>query len=460
MAGLYEDDMVDLTGREKEYAQHKYIAHKGWKTRLCLAVTRSCNLLHASYHYDTVVLLKKDVARLNHHITQLRLISEWLEDEGYDLEHQCADDMLKTYTETDKVLAAAAEVLHAAKAPVPVVQLPQQAQAGEVGAEISMKIASSIKPEKLRGTDNPQSFRFWKKKMKSYFETGRIERLSLDAQHAVVRALIDVELEEVIGDKLDPTVPVFAPADNEEAVCVMSLLQDYVMLKHPLFVRRRAFLTHKMKAGQTVAAWRTQHRQIGNEADLERLTTEELYCLTYVNALGNVPDLGDKILDCQEPTLAKYDALIEAYIHKQGVRTGLGESQASTTASAAAVRERRPRESKEERERKRECYERKICYVCGVTGHMAKTCRTDRKCKCSKCNTVGHKEKACVRPSSNNSSSKARSVEGASRQAEQSGENLQQLSQQAAQLALEYEEEEPSRLNAVYGSAPTPPMLL
>ena len=279
MAGLYEDDMVDLTGREKEYAQRKYIAHKGWKTRLCLAVTRSCNLLHASYHYDTVVLLKKDVARLNHHITQLRLISEWLEDEGYDLEHQCADDMLKTYTETDKVLAAAAEVLHAAKAPVPVVQLPQQAQAGEVGAEISMKIASSIKPEKLRGTDNPQSFRFWKKKMKSYFETGRIERLSLDAQHAVVRALIDVELEEVIGDKLDPTVPVFAPADNEEAVCVMSLLQDYIMLKHPLFVRRRAFLTHKMKAGQTVAAWRTQHRQIGNEADLERLTT----CLLYTS---------------------------------------------------------------------------------------------------------------------------------------------------------------------------------
>ena len=212
-----------------------------------------------------------------------------------------------------------------------------------------------------------------------------------------------------------------------------------------------------MKAGQTVAAWRTQHRQIGNEADLERLTTEELYCLTYVNALGNVPDLGDKILDCQEPTLAKYDALIEAYIHKQGVRTG----PASTTASDAAVPERRPRESKEEKERKRECYERKICYVCGVTGHMAKTCRTDRKCKCSKCNTVGHKEKACVRPSSNNSSSsKARSVEGASRQTEQSGENLQQLSQQAAQLALEYEEEEPSRLNAVYGSAPTPPMLL
>ena len=66
--------------------------------------------------------------------------------------------------------------------------------------------------------------------MKSYFETGRIERLSLDAQHAVVRALIDVELEEVIGDKLDPTVTVFAPADNEEAVCVMSLLQDYICL--------------------------------------------------------------------------------------------------------------------------------------------------------------------------------------------------------------------------------------
>ena len=106
--------------------------------------------------------------------------------------------------------------------------------AGEVGAEIAMKIASSIKPEKLRGTDTPQSFRFWKKKVKSYFETGRITRLSLDAQHAVIRTLIDAELEEVIGDKLDPTVTVFAPEDDEEAVCAMSLLQDYIMLKHPL----------------------------------------------------------------------------------------------------------------------------------------------------------------------------------------------------------------------------------
>ena len=82
---------------------------------------------------------------------------------------------------------------------------------------------------------------------------------------------------------------------------------------------------------------------------------------------------------------------------------------------------------------------------------MAKTCRTDRKCKCSKCNTVGHKEKACVKPSS-----KARSVEGTSKQAEQAEEDIQQLSQQAAQLALEYEEEEPARLNAIHGSAPTP----
>ena len=75
MAGLYEDDMVDLTGREKEYAQRKYIAHKGWKTRLRVAVTRSCNLLHASYHHDTVVLLKKDIARFksSHRPTQIHL---------------------------------------------------------------------------------------------------------------------------------------------------------------------------------------------------------------------------------------------------------------------------------------------------------------------------------------------------------------------------------------------------
>ena len=59
--------------------------------------------------------------------------------------------MTKTYEETDKILAVAAEVLHAARAPVPVVPVVVPAQAGaagKVGAEIAMKIASSIKPEK------------------------------------------------------------------------------------------------------------------------------------------------------------------------------------------------------------------------------------------------------------------------------------------------------------------------
>ena len=142
-----------------------------------------------------------------------------------------------------------------------------------------------------------------------------------------------------------------------------------------------------------MAQWRVQHRQLGNEADLERLTTDDIYCLTYVSALSSVPNLGDKLLDCMEPTLKKYETLIDAYIQKMGMRAGLSDSTAP--AAAAAVRENK-RDSKEEKKRKKGCYERKICYICGSPGHMAKTCRTDKKCKCTKCNDTGHMEKACV----------------------------------------------------------------
>ena len=169
-----------------------------------------------------------------------------MEDEGHDLKHKCADDMAKTFEEVDKVLAIASEVIHASKPPqVPVVmpQAPAATAAGPIEADVALKIPVSIKPEKLRGTDTPQCFLSWKKKVKSYFETGRLGRLSLDVQHAVIRALIDVELEEVIGDRLDPAMLMFAPEEDENAECVMSLLQDYIMLKHPLFIRRRAFLT-------------------------------------------------------------------------------------------------------------------------------------------------------------------------------------------------------------------------
>ena len=109
------------------------------------------------------------------------------------------------------------------------------------------------------------------------------------------------------------------------------------MIRHPLAVRRRNFLKHSLKPGQSVAQWRVQHRQLGNEADLERLTTEDLYCLTYVSTLSGVPDLGDKLLDCVEPNLKKYETLIDAYIQKLGMRAGLSDS--SSPAAAAAVRE-------------------------------------------------------------------------------------------------------------------------
>ena len=149
---------------------------------------------------------------------------------------------------------------------------------------------------------------------------------------------------------MDVTVPIFTDNRNPEEESMMKFLEDQIMIRHPLAVRRRDFLKHALKPGQSVAQWRTQHRQLGNEADLERLTTEDLYCLTYVSALSGVPDLGDKLLDCVEPNLKKYEELIDAYVQKLGMRAGLSDS--SAPAAAAAVRENK-RDSKAERERKK-----------------------------------------------------------------------------------------------------------
>ena len=126
------------------------------------------------------------------------------------------------------------------------------------------------------------------------------------------------------------------------------------------------------------------------------------------------------------------------------MKAGLADS--SSPAAAAAVRENR-KDSKAERERKKGCYERKICYVCGSSGHMAKTCRTDRKCKCSKCNGTGHTEKACVKPTGG---AKARSVENKEeRTQKESEEQTSRPEREMEQLALEYDQEQPRRLLVV-----------
>ena len=259
------------------------------------------------------------------------------------------------------------------------------------------------------------------------------------------------------------TVPIFTDNRNPEEESMMKFLEDQIMIRHPLAVRRRDFLKHALKPGQSVAQWRTQHRQLGNEADLERLTTEDLYCLTYVSALSGVPDLGDKLLDCVEPNLKKYEELIDAYVQKLGMGAGLSDS--SALAAAAAVRENK-RDSKAERERKKGCYERKICYICGSPGHMAKTCRTDKKCKCNKCNNTGHMEKACVKPTGG---AKARSVESKEEHAtaRETEEQQERPERELEKLALEYDQEQPRRLLVVRSSActargnkPTPPIQL
>ena len=146
---------VDLTGRDVAYARRKFNAHKGWKTRIVNAITRSSNLLSQSYHWDTLQTLKKDVFSLNKHMDALRFIAQWMEDEGYDEDHRFMDGMNEMEVEVAKVIGVCNEVIHASRpAPVPVIQAGQPAGAhGRVAADFAMKIASTLKPEKLRASD-------------------------------------------------------------------------------------------------------------------------------------------------------------------------------------------------------------------------------------------------------------------------------------------------------------------
>ena len=347
---------VDLTGKGK--CSSKVHGPQGGKTPLVIAITRSSNLLSQSCHWDTLQTLKKDMFSLNKHMDVLRHVAQWLEDEGYDNNHVFIDGLNEIETEVAKVIGVSNEVIHASR-PAPTLNIAPPAGAaagaqGPIAADFALKIAGTLKPEKLRATDTPQQFHAWEERLQAYFATGGLDKISLASQQAVVRALIDVELEQMIKHRIDQTVQIFPDGQAGEDECPTKMFESQIMIRHPLAVCGRDFLKHAIKPGQSVAQWRVQHRQLGNEANLERLTTDDLYCLTYVSALSSVPDLGDKLLDCVEPTLKKYETLIDPYIQKMGMRTGLSDT--SAPAAAAAVRENK-HDSKEEKERKKGCYE-------------------------------------------------------------------------------------------------------
>ena len=143
---------VDLTGRDEVYASCKFSGHKGWKTRTVTAITRSSNLLSQSYHWDTLQPLKKDMFTLGKHTDALRHIAQWMEDEGHDEDHKFMDSMNKVEIEVAKVIGISNEVIHASRpALVPVIpEQPAGAGAhGPVAADFAMKIAGTLKPEKL-----------------------------------------------------------------------------------------------------------------------------------------------------------------------------------------------------------------------------------------------------------------------------------------------------------------------
>ena len=65
----------------------------------------------------------------------------------------------------------------------------------------------------------------------------------------MVRALIDSDLDQTIKHKLDVTVPIFKDGQNQEGndESMMKLLEEQIMIRHPLAVRRRDFLKHALK---------------------------------------------------------------------------------------------------------------------------------------------------------------------------------------------------------------------
>ena len=195
------------------------------------------------------------------HMDALRHIAQWMEDEGYDEDHKFMDSMNKMEIEVAKVIGVCNEVIHASRpAPVPVIPAQPAGAHGPVAADFSMKIAGTLKPEKLRASDTPQQFHAWEELMQAYFTTGGLDKIGIGAQQAVVRALIDSDLDQTIKHKLDVAVPIFTDNRNPDDESMMKLLEEQIMIRHPLAVRRRDFLKHVLKPGQSVAQWRTQHR--------------------------------------------------------------------------------------------------------------------------------------------------------------------------------------------------------
>ena len=277
------------------------------------------------------------------------------------------DDMEATYNAgRARGFQALAVVRRVQEQQPPPQQGPQQNQRNQV------KEATGLRPDKLTLEHSPAEMRSWVRKLESYFNASRFDLLPVQAQQEYLMNCLGGQLELRMREVFTDDMRIAGHNGCVEAV--KQAFRD----KYPLIVRRQAFFRLQQAKGQKFTDFATELRALGDDADLQHMTAEDIYVYRYINGT------------CDAALREKF--LREEQLTMEGLKT-VARAHEMALATEASVAPAKVLQTGQQRDSIKKPVK---CFRCGKAGHVMPKCRAKKdSVKCSKCGQQGHATEYC-----------------------------------------------------------------
>ncbi|CAB4045969.1 Hypothetical predicted protein, partial [Paramuricea clavata] len=159
-----------------------------------------------------------------------------------------------------------------------------------------VRINDSLKPSMLSKDASPTELKQWLEQYEAYYESNQMSKMTIKEQHSYFKMLLDSDLRTRMAAQTGPRTNIFG---NESLI--ESLKEDFAM-RYPLVTRRLDYFSRKQKNGEQFSDFLSKLKELGELADLDGITKEDILVFSSLSGTNN-KELLDDLLKIEDASL-------------------------------------------------------------------------------------------------------------------------------------------------------------